>query len=70
VSERMELRIKTDALGRIAIGEAQRIAGCSRWTLRRMVSEGRFPEPIADWDRGRKRFWKNSAVQDWIAKHR
>ncbi len=58
--------IKTDVLGRVLIGEVERIAGCSRWTLRRMISDGKFPAPFAGLRRGQKRCWRLSDIIDWV----
>lgn len=58
--------LKTDPLGRVMIGEVERIVGCSRWTLRRKIIGGEFPPPLVA-GRGAKTLWAAQDILEWVA---
>lgn len=60
-----ELRIRTDALGRVLMGEVERITGWSRWTLRHKIQQELFPAPVAGLGRGESRKWREADVRNW-----
>lgn len=60
-----ELHIKTDALGRVLMGEVERITGWSRWTLRNKIKKELFPTPVAGLGRGESYRWREADVRDW-----
>jgi predicted DNA-binding transcriptional regulator AlpA len=64
--EKTTVLIKTDPLGRVLMGEVQRITGWSRWTLLTRISKKEFAEAIAGWKRGQSRKWRESDVRDWM----
>lgn len=60
-----ELRIKTDALGRVLMGEVERITGWSRWTVRNKILLNLFPAPVDGLGRGESQKWCESDIRDW-----
>jgi hypothetical protein len=65
MQDKKELRIKTDALGRVYMAEVLWLICGSRWKLRRMIAAGEFPGPSAGLGRGEKHKWCSKAVHAW-----
>lgn len=66
MTDRKELKIKSDALGRVYMAEVLWLIGGSRWTLRRMIEAGEFPAPITGLGRGEKHKWCGKAIRAWL----
>ena len=60
-----KIGIKTDPLGRVLVGEIQRITTWSRWTLRKKILQGLFPSPVDGLGRGESQKWRESDVRNW-----
>lgn len=64
-----QLVIQTDALGRVYMAEALRLAGCDRTTLTRKIRQGRFPAPAnyQSYSRGEAYLWDYAAIIAWVS---
>ena len=63
VNHSHNLKIRSDALGRVGGFEVERVTGLSSWTINRRVKLGTFPPPLAGLTR---RMWMEVDIRTWL----
>ena len=60
------IKIRTDRLGLVSLGEVQKLLSCSRWTVRNKVNAGKFPHSRTPAGSGYRTMWDGDQIVAWV----